>query len=169
MARIAILSGAVILDTSWLLELYRVPRYFKESRTLPVQTQTAELVEANCELFVTVPVLFEVASHITHVRDGDRRRQLAKTLRDDISSSLGRERPWTVANFGSKILYRSEDVVRLANRFLESTGPNYSFADISIIDLAAELRRPGRMIKILAFDEQLTSYSDDLSDSTQHV
>lgn len=38
--------------------------------------------------------------------------------------------------------------------------PNYSFADISIIDLAAELRRPGRTVKILAFDEQLLSYSD---------
>ena len=33
MARVTVLSGAAILDTSLLLELYRVPGYFDESRT----------------------------------------------------------------------------------------------------------------------------------------
>ena len=160
MARVTVLSGVAILDTSWLLELYRVPRYFKESRSLPVRTETAELIEAGCELFVTVPVLFEVASHITHVRDGRCRHALGEKLRDDISSSINRESPWTITTVGRNILFRSQDVIRLAERFLESSGPNYSFADISIIDLATELRRPGRAVKILAFDEQLTAYSD---------
>lgn len=160
MARVAVLSGAAILDTSWLLELYRVPGYFNESRTSPVHAETEEFVEAGGELFVTVPVLFEVASHITHVRDGRRRRTLAMKLCDDIGNSLDRESPWTVATVGSDILLRSEDVIRLADQFLESSGPNYSFADISVIDLATELRRPGKVVKILAFDEQLASYSD---------
>ena len=154
------MSGTAILDTSWLLELYRVPGYFKESRTLPVRTETADLVEAGGELFVTVPVLFEVASHITHVRDGRRRHILAEGLRDDIRTSLDHESPWTIATVGSDILLRSRDVMQLAEKFLESSGPNYSFADISIIDLAAELRRSEKVVKILAFDQQLASYSD---------
>ena len=160
MARVAALSGAAILDTSWLLELYRVPRYFKDSRTAAVRNETAEFVESGGELFVTVPVLFEVASHITHVRDGHHRRALAARLRDDISSSIDRDTPWSIATVGSDILLRSQDVVQLAERFLKSSGPNYSFADISVIDLATELRRPGKVVKILAFDEQLESYSD---------
>ena len=160
MARVAVLSGAAILDTSWLLELYRVPGYFKVARTSLVQTKTAERVEAGDELFVTVPVMFEVASHITHVRDGRRRRALAEGLRDDIRNSLDRESPWTITVVGSDILLRSRDVMKLAEKFLESSGPNYSFADISIIDLAAELRRSGKAVKILAFDQQLESYSD---------
>ena len=160
MARVAVLSGTAILDTSWLLELYRVPGYFKESRTDTVRTETAVLIEAKCELFVTVPVLFEVASHITHVRDGRRRRTLGERLRDDIASSIDRDSPWTITTVGREILFRSQDVIRLAERFLESSGPNYSFADISIIDLAAELRRPGRTVKIMAYDRQLLSYSD---------
>ena len=163
MARVALLSGAAILDTSWLLELYRVPGYFAESRTLRVRTETAELIEAGGELFVTVPVLFEVASHITHVRDGRRRRTFGERLRDDITSSIDRDSPWAISTVGREILFRSQDVIQLAERFLESSGPNYSFADISIIDLAAELRRPGRTVTILAFDEQLASYSDRFS------
>ena len=149
-----------ILDTSWLLELYRVPGYFQEARTVTVRTETSELIDAQHELFVTVPVLFEVASHITHVRDGGRRRTLADKLHDNITSSIARERPWTIATVGQEILFRSQDVIQLAERFLELSGPNYSFADISIIDLSMQLRRPGRTVKILAFDQQLTSYSD---------
>ena len=154
------MSDTAILDTSWLLELYRVPRYFKKSRTAGVRADTAEFVDAGGELFVTVPVLFEVASHITHVRDGRVRRTLGQKLHDDIGSSLDHESPWTTTTVGSDILLRSADVMHLAERFLESSGPNYSFADISIIDLAAELRGSGRVVKILAFDKQLASYSD---------
>ena len=107
MARVTVLSGAAILDTSWLLELYRVPNYFKESWTLPVRSETAELIEAKCELFVTVPVLFEVASHITHVRDGRRRRTLGEKLRDDITNSINRDSPWTITTVRRDILFRS--------------------------------------------------------------
>ena len=160
MARVAGLRATAILDTSWLLELYRVPGYFDESRTTHVRTETARLIDAESELFVTVPVLFELASHITHVRNGRRRRSLGKRLRDDIASSIDHEIPWTIATVGQDILMRSPDVVRLAERFLESSGPNYSFADISIIDLAAKLRRPGRTVKILTYDGGLASYSD---------
>ena len=159
MARVAGLSGAAILDTSWLLELYRVPGYFKESRTAAVRTQTADFIDRSYELFVTVPVLFEVASHITHVRDGRRRRSLSQRLSDDIASSIGRDRPWTIAATGPELLLRSQDLIQLAQRFLASSGPNYSFANISIIDLAEALRGPGRTIKILEFDAQLAPYS----------
>ena len=160
MARVTELSGTAILDTSWLLELYRVPGYFDDSRTIHVRTETARLIDAGRELFVTVPVLFEVASHITHVRDGNRRHSLAQMLRDQIASSVARESPWTIAAAGREILFRSQDVVRLAERFLESSGPNYSFAGISTIDLTAELRRRGRKVKILTFHAKLASYSD---------
>ena len=160
MARVAALSGVAILDTSWLLELYRVPGHFEESRTVPVQNETAKLLEAKYELFATVPVLFEVASHITHVSDGGRRRALGEKLRDDISNSIDRESPWTIATVGREILFRSQDIIQLAERFLELSGPNYSFADISIIDLSEMLRQPGRRVRILTFDKQLKSYSD---------
>ena len=160
MARIAGVTRAAILDTSWLLELYRVPGYFDASRTPEVRSETTEVIEAGGELFVTVPVLFEVASHITHVRDGRRRRNLGKRLRDDIASSIDRESPWTIATVGREILLRAEDVIRLADRFLEEAGPNYSFANISIIDLAAMLRRPERTVRVLTFDGRLAAYSD---------
>lgn len=154
------MSGAAILDTSWLLELYRVPGHFTKERTPHVLRETGELSDAGSELLVTVPVLFEVAGHITHVSDGTRRRELSERLRDDIRTAIDRESPWTIASVGSDVLLRLQDLMQLAERFLELSGPEYSFADISIIDLKKELQRPGRTVKIKTYDKQLESYSD---------
>ena len=153
------MGGAAILDTSWLLELYRVPGHFSKSRTNRVRDRTAELIDAKYELFATVPVLFEVANHITHVRSGQRRRSISEKFLDDIKRSIDRDSPWTIAVANRDILIRASDLVHLARKFLQSSGQNYSFADISIIDLAKALDMPGRTIETLTFDHQLGAYS----------
>ena len=154
------MSNLVIVDTSWLLELYRVPGFYQETRTEGVVKATVDSVNDGGELFVTVPVLFEVANHITHVRNGTRRRDLSAKFRNDIKSSFDRESPWTIITSGEDILLRAEDVIQLADRFLGASGPNYSFADISIIDLAEKIRSRGQSVRIMSFDGQLAAYSD---------
>ena len=148
-----------ILDTSWLLELYQVPGDSEKSRTRGVKEETARIVNAGGNLFVTVPVLFEVANHITRVADGGRRRDLPQKLLGDVKGSFERESPWTIVAVGKDVLLRSEDVIRLANRFRQESGPNYSFASISIIDLSNELQGKKRTVEILTFHDQLKSYS----------
>ena len=39
-------------------------------------------------------------------------------------------------------------------------GPDLSIADISIIDLANEIREKGGTVRILTFDNQIRAYSD---------
>ena len=118
---------------------------------------------ARGQMFVTLPVLFEVANHIVHVRNGRVRRKLIRDFRRDLKRSLAEDVPWIVAtSMDDGILLRSEDLIALSDRFLQESGPGYSIADISVIDLATELRRKPRTVRvrILAFDEQLRSYSD---------
>lgn len=155
------MSEVTILDTSWVLELYQVPGDSKKTRHAEVLRRTS--VAARGGLFVTLPVLFEVANHIVHVRDGNVRRRLVSRFRCDLKRSLEEDVPWiVVTSMDDGILLRSEDLIALSDRFLQESGPGYSFADISVIDLATELRRKIRTVKvrILAFDEQLRSYSD---------
>lgn len=156
------MSNAGILDTSWLLELYKVPGHFLPSRTDRVRIETAEFVATEGELFVTVPVLFELANHIAHVSNGNIRRSLAERLLKDVHDAIQDDSPWTIVAVTSGILLRSQDILQLAQRFLSLSGPNYSFADISIIDLATVLRQSSRVVRILEFDSQLNSYSDPL-------
>ena len=86
MGRVFVVSDAAILDTSWLLELYKVPGDSNPQRFESVREQAA--VAAQGRMHVTVPVLFEVANHIVHVRNGHHRRQLIRRFREDVSKSL---------------------------------------------------------------------------------
>ncbi|MCY4182589.1 MAG: hypothetical protein OXF43_06845 [Gammaproteobacteria bacterium] len=161
MAQVAASSRVGILDTSWLLELYRVPGHFDDSRAQQIYSKTDELITRNCELLVTVPVLFEVSQHITHVKSGHRRRTLSKKFRDNIASSVAEDTPWTIPTIDKGTLLRAEDIIKLADRFVASYGQNYSFADISIIDLTEQFRQKDRVVTILTFDKQLLAYSED--------
>ena len=111
-------------------------------------------------MLVTVPVLFEVANHIVHVRDGYQRRELILKYRDDVNASLEDDVPWTVVRaLQDDILLRAQDLIELTDRFVGESSVGYSLADISIIDLAQRLQRRRQEVDILAFDKQLEAYA----------
>ena len=152
------MSDATILDTSWLLELYQVPGDSKPQRHKPVLEQAKEATQGR--MYVTVPVLFEVASHIVRVRNGHHRRNLIRKFREHLRTSLRDAVPWTVARAPqNSILLRAEDLIKLADRFAEESGAGYSLADISIIDLAQWFQQRKSNVRILAFDQQLEAYA----------
>lgn len=154
------MSTSIIIDTSWLLELYRVPGHFQDSRSVVVMQEATDAVERNERLWVTIPVLFEVANHISHISQGHFRRELSRRFVKDIRGSFEREIPWVVSSVDKDTLLRAHDIVRLAEQFLQHKGPHYSFTDISIIDLAEQFRIRKRKARILSFDERLRAYSD---------
>lgn len=150
---------AFVLDTSWLLELYRVPGDSDPQRYGTVQAQ-AVAAALEGRLYATVPVLFEVANHIVHVRNGHHRRQLILKLRDAIRDSLRDEIPWTVVGpLRDDILLRPQDLAKLSDRFAAEAAVGYSLADISVIDLTRRLQGRQVRVSILAFDKQLEAYA----------
>ena len=153
------MTDITILDTSWLLELYQVPGDSKQERRRPVVQQAKRASQGR--MLVTVPVLFEVANHIVHVRNGDRRRKLIEQYRADVVGSLTEDTPWTVVPTlrEGDILLRAQDLVDLAGRFAKMPSVGYSLADISVIDLAQNLQMRGMVVAILAFDKQLEAYA----------
>lgn len=160
MGRVSVVSDAAILDTSWLLELYKVPGDSDPQRFEGVRKQAEAVVAAQDRMYVTLPVLFEVANHIVHVRNGHHRRRLITRFGKEVSTSLGDEAPWTVARaLQNDILLRSRDFIALAKRFAEESATGYSLADISIIDLAQRLQKRQLKVRILAFDKQLEAYA----------
>ncbi len=122
--------------------------------------EATDAVERNERLWVTIPVLFEVANHISHISQGHFRRELSRRFVKDIRGSFEREIPWVVSSVDKDTLLRAHDIVRLAEQFLQHKGPHYSFTDISIIDLAEQFRIRKRKARILSFDERLRAYSD---------
>ena len=152
------MSDATILDTSWLLELYQVPGDSKPQRHEPVLRQAEEAVPSR--IYVTVSVLFEVANHIVHVRNGHHRRRLIMKFREHLGTSLRNAAPWTVVRGPQNdVLLSVQNLIKLADRFAEQSSAGYSLADISIIDLAKTLQKRRLNVRILAFDKQLEAYA----------
>lgn len=153
------MTDITILDTSWLLELYQVPGDSKQERHRHVVEQAKRA--ARGRMLVTVPVLFELANHIVHVGNGDRRRELIEQYRDHVVGSLTVELPWTVVRAlrDDDILLRAQEIIDLAGRFAKNSSVGYSLADISVIDLTQRLQDRGVPVAILAFDKQLEAYA----------
>ena len=115
---------------------------------------------AQGRMLVTVPVLFELANHIVHVRNGHHRRRLIKQYTEHLGTSLKDEIPWTVVRRSQDdILLSTEDLIELAHRFARESSTGYSLADISIVDLARRLQKRKQTVRVLAFDKQLEAYS----------
>lgn len=159
MDRVRVVTDCSILDTSWLLEFYRVPGHSTKDRHIEVTAQARD--DLRDDVFLTIPVIFEFANHLVRVKDGSRRRQLIERYCTHLTESLNDDGPWTVvADTGEGILLRAETLIQLAGRFVCHSGPGNSLADISVIDLVSHLRQGGRKVQVLSFDPKLAALSD---------
>lgn len=85
-----------VIDTSYLLELFAVPGFSAPSSVQEVRKRYALAIEKGSLLFVPLPCIFELANHVTDVRDGNKRRQLAQNLFETIESSVQKTIPWQI-------------------------------------------------------------------------
>ena len=62
-----------VIDTSYLLELFEVPGYSTEVAVAEIRKRVADAARSGARLYVTVPSVYELAKHISDVRDGNLR------------------------------------------------------------------------------------------------
>lgn len=87
----------LVIDTSYLLELYRVPDYFDPAAHDSIKVRLDQAAKTPCRLFVPFPVIFEVANHIVDARDGDVRKRLADHFVGDVVQSFERTTPFSIS------------------------------------------------------------------------
>lgn len=81
----------IVLDTSYLLELYRVSGFSKQDDH---ETIKSRMMAANLNgaiFFIAQGVVFEVANHIADVRNAPERTRLANQWRDEVWRSIRSE------------------------------------------------------------------------------
>jgi hypothetical protein len=128
-----------IVDTSYLLELYRVPGNFEEAAHAIIVDRFSGHIASGGRLYVPVPVIFEFANHIADVSDGMIRRDLATRLRSAVQTSLDKQSPWIILPMKSeKILWDlTEALLDLCGSFAgEYASQGIGLTDAAIIDFA---------------------------------
>ena len=87
------LSRVYVIDTSYLLEIFAVPGHSTKEAREKIKIRIAAAAQSGARLYVTVPSIYELANHISHVSDGNARRSLAEQVRDTVLSSLDQGTP----------------------------------------------------------------------------
>lgn len=108
-----------VVDTSYLAEFYKVGKHCKPENYREVKKRFDEAIKNKDRLFLPVPVIFEVANHIAHVKDGGRRRELAQHFNQDIQKSFTKDSPFILVPCeGFKSIARlADNLIEFAERY----------------------------------------------------
>jgi hypothetical protein len=133
-----------VLDTSYLLELFRVPGDSTEEYHRQAKQQFKDALEKRFLFYVPIPVLFELANHIADVRDFSHRKALATDLRDTVSSCLEKASPWVITPLGEpgSIAALMSALDKIAGHFAdEFSNEGLGLTDTAVILEARRIRK----------------------------
>jgi hypothetical protein len=85
-----------VIDTSYLIELFRIPDISEERAIVEVRKRHKQAINDKALLFVPLPVIFELGNHIADVRHTTRRKELADSLLQTIKTCVEKSTPWKI-------------------------------------------------------------------------
>lgn len=156
------LSRVYVIDTSYLLEIFAVLGHSTKEARDEIKSRIAAAAQSGARLFVTVPSIYELANHISHVSDGDARWSLAEQLKNDVLSSLDQGTPWTIIPSQHPNTFKNLIVSFVENHVMQ----RIDLSDSTLIDEAHRLKReryrgPGWRVHIWTKDKNLKALEPD--------
>ena len=131
----------VVVDTGYLLELFRVPGLHSAEGHQRVVEKFEQLIAHGGRIYVPVPVIFEFANHVAQVTNGHARLDLANKLGSSVKTSIEKQSPWIIIpSMGERILLDLTDTLALCNAFAaEFAVQAVGLTDISVITVARRI------------------------------
>lgn len=97
MATSPIVKRLFVLDTSYLLEFFQVPNCSDKAAYKPIEQRIEVAVTNKEQMFLPLPVLFELGNHIADIKSNFAlRKELANKLFDMVKSSIDNETPFII-------------------------------------------------------------------------
>lgn len=88
----------IVVDTSYLLELFQVPDCSSDRAYVPIFQRFENARRMTDQLQVPLPVLFELGNHVADVKNGQERRRLSAMLVETVDIWLSGETPLTIVS-----------------------------------------------------------------------
>jgi len=138
-AKVPSLSRAAVLviDTSYLLELYRVPHYSNDASHAAIKARFGKAIEQKSQLYVPFPAIFEVANHIVDGRDPGPRKKLAELFVGHVLQSFEKGQPFVITPALDEASLK-ELLQQFANEFAPQ---RVGLTDTSIVSEAKRLKQ----------------------------
>lgn len=149
------------IDTSIVMNLLEIPQRCQDAKEIKKEFKKA--VESDEVLILPMPTIIESGNHISHIADGNIRREKAIKFQTFLRKTALQEAPWKL--YG--VEFTSDDLLALAEEF-----PDYAqkmemgIGDMSIIRFYEKYKNDipaiGK-IRIWSTDKHLKSYQEDLT------
>lgn len=157
----------LVIDTSYLVEIYRVPGRFHEAAHAEIVRRLAIELDRGTRCYVPVAVIFELANHVAHVKSGASRRALAKRLADDVRASIDQGVPWIVVPTEDRaILMETAHLLELVDEFATALADQaIGLSDAAVITEARRLKKrpthPGFPVHIWTREQAMKAHEPD--------
>lgn len=155
----------IVVDTGYLLELFKVPRRFNESDAKEIKRRFEMAKAQGNKLYIPIPVLFELANHIAHVEEGHHRCELvakfSATVQQGISPGITYLNIISCEAFAvaSELSNNLEKFVQqFAEHFIQQ---GLGFTDSAVVLEAQSLKTKHNRVYIWTTDEPLKPYEPD--------
>jgi hypothetical protein len=157
----------VVVDTGYLLELFRIPKRFNEADADEIKRRFQVAQTQGNKLYIPIPVLFELANHIAHVDNGYERIQLANKFSETVKRGINPEIthlniiPCEVFAVASELSNNLDAFVqRFAEEFVQQ---GLGFTDSAVLLEAKSLKNndKNKLVHIWTTDEPLKPYEPD--------
>jgi predicted nucleic acid-binding protein len=155
----------IVVDTGYLLELFRVPKRFKESDAEEIKRRFSIAKTQLNRLYIPIPVLFELANHIAHIEDSNVRLDLANKLSETVKQGIASENtffniiPCAAFTVTSELSNNLEVFVQqFAEYFVKQ---KLGLTDSAVLLEAQSLKNKNNCVHIWTTDAPLKRYEPD--------
>jgi predicted nucleic acid-binding protein len=143
----------IVVDTSYWVELFKIPQRFSEEKHSIIKQKFAWAIEQKATLYFPLPCVYELANHIAHVRDGTARRNLAEQLYQTVTNIPSiRVTPACAVNELSEFIQRFKD---------KYVTQGISLADAAVIDAAKHLKNQNNQVYIWTLETAIKAREPD--------
>ena len=124
-----------VIDTSYLLELYKVPGFSTPSSYTKIKDKFKSAIENAFQLHVPFPCILEFGNHIADVKNGKARKTLGEQFSKAIKSSIEESSPWIISPLDERLFVQKCEL--FSNVFLPH---RLSLTDTFVIQEAKRLK-----------------------------
>lgn len=136
------MSKIIVLDTSFLLELFQVPMDSIAGLQSEAIALMSEAIEKSYDLYCTVGVLYETANHIVDIKNAKAQRELAKEFADMVKMAWEEQTPFVIVPgaCSPEMVSELSKLPELCATYQNTIRQGLSLVDCTIIDLALRLK-----------------------------
>jgi len=149
-------NSLVLLDSSVICEWLQVPGKSSINGQKMVSDEMKVLLSGGATFYLPLAAVVEVGNHITHVKNGVKRRTCAERFVTLLNNCLNHERPYATIPF-----WDEDDMRKFAAAFSANATAGVSMGDTTMINdfnKLCEVNPTAKCVRIWSVDGHLDSY-----------